>query len=370
MSHGHRMLLALTLSLTGVVAMGGSALAHGKNHYPSDKPLVIKKQGSFFINEETILSDFPSGAGTPTAGHISANGMYVQYMIPDKKKFPYPVIMIHGSGHTGKTYEETPDGREGWQTYFPRKGWSSYVVDHAGRARSGFDPTPTNQAKVESNPALIPSFTKFTNESAWTIFRIGATPFTPHPGTQFPVSSFDQYSAQIVPNTETSYEPNCQSGGAGCSRTIAAVAALLDKIGPAVVMVHSQSGGFGLAIAIARPKLVKAVVAVEPVSCAVTDADVQSVFTQVPLMTIFGDFLEGTFWPGVMATCVDTVARIRAAGGVADNFHLPDAGFTGNSHMLMLDKNNRKIADFIMNWVERNVDRRHGHHHFSHYGRR
>ena len=43
-----------------------------------------------------------------------------------------------------------------------------------------------------------------------------------------------------------------------------AVAVLLDRIGPAIVLTHSQSGPFGWLIADARPKLVKAVVAVEP----------------------------------------------------------------------------------------------------------
>src|SRR6516164_824497 len=41
-------------------------------------------------------------------------------------------------------------------------------------------------------------------------------------------------------------------------------AALLDRIGPAVVLTHSQSGAFGWLIADARPRLVKAIVAIEP----------------------------------------------------------------------------------------------------------
>jgi pimeloyl-ACP methyl ester carboxylesterase len=46
-------------------------------------------------------------------------------------------------------------------------------------------------------------------------------------------------------------------------------AALLDRIGPAIILTHSQSGPFGWLIADARPKLVKAVVAVEPAGPAV-----------------------------------------------------------------------------------------------------
>jgi len=49
-------------------------------------------------------------------------------------------------------------------------------------------------------------------------------------------------------------------------------AALLDKIGPAILLTHSQSGAFGWPIADARPNLVKAIVAVEPSGPPVHDA--------------------------------------------------------------------------------------------------
>jgi pimeloyl-ACP methyl ester carboxylesterase len=48
------------------------------------------------------------------------------------------------------------------------------------------------------------------------------------------------------------------------ARNQAAGAALLDKIGPAVILTHSQSGAFGWLIADARPQLVKAIIAIEP----------------------------------------------------------------------------------------------------------
>lgn len=93
----------------------------------------------------------------------------------------------------------------GWAEYFVRRGVPVYVVDHSRRARSGFDPTAINRAMLEMNPASIPSFTEFTNERAWTDFRFGPTAFTPYRNTQFPIAARDQYFAQIVPNTETSY---------------------------------------------------------------------------------------------------------------------------------------------------------------------
>src|ERR687895_80562 len=40
--------------------------------------------------------------------------------------------------------------------------------------------------------------------------------------------------------------------------------ALLDRIGPAILITHSQAGPFGWLLADARPKLVRGIVAVEP----------------------------------------------------------------------------------------------------------
>ena len=313
----------------------------------SDQPLALAKQGSFFVAEQNIATAFPTATGTPVPGHISAKGMYVQYQIPEtRNRGAYPVVMVHGSGHTGKTYEETPDGRIGWAEYFVRRGIPVYVVDHSGRARSGFDPTPINRAKLEGNPALIPSFAEFTNEQAWTAFRFGPTAFTPFENTRFPIKAQDQYFAQIVPNTETS-DPDAGQN------TIAALAALLDRIGPAVVMVHSQSGAYGIGTAIARPDAAKAVVSVEPRSCAVSDENVKTVFSRVRLLTLFGDFFGSKVadWPGRMAECVDAVTRIKAAGGIAENIYLPDRGIRGNSHMLMMDLNNQQLADVVLAWL-------------------
>ena len=82
--------------------------------------------------------------------------MYVQFQIPAKKSGPgWPVIMVHGSSHTAACLESTPDGREGWYPYFVRKGISTYVVDQAGRGRSGFDHSVLHEAKsrIESGDA-------------------------------------------------------------------------------------------------------------------------------------------------------------------------------------------------------------------------
>jgi hypothetical protein len=42
---------------------------------------------------------------------------------------------------------------------------------------------------------------------------------------------------------------------------------------------------------------------------------------------------------------------VRAAGGKVDVVNLPEVGIKGNSHMLMMDKNNGQIADLIDKWL-------------------
>ena len=56
-----------------------------------------------------------------------------------------------------------------------------------------------------------------------------------------------------------------------------------------------------------------------------------------------------------MESCQDAADRIRAAGGVARNLVLPDIGIHGNSHMLMLDKINKRIGRVIIRRLEANV---------------
>ena len=102
--------------------------------------------------------------------------MYVQFQIPQRKSGPgWPVIMVHGSTHTGAALESTPDGREGWFPYFVRKGVSTYVVDQSGRGRSGFDQSVLHEAEAKlaagdakSAAELIPNFGRITDNGAWT----------------------------------------------------------------------------------------------------------------------------------------------------------------------------------------------------------
>jgi pimeloyl-ACP methyl ester carboxylesterase len=337
----------MTLALGVALTSGGSAFAGSLGG-----PLELADEGSFFVNGQTTTSSHPgsSAFSAPAPGTITTGQMYVQYRIPKTVSGP-PIVMVHGSGHTGATYETTPDGREGWATYFARKGFPVYVVDHSGRGRSGFDPTVINRARAEGNASALPDIQIAPRERAWYFFRIGAKYPEPFPGSQFPVEAFDQYTAQLVPNAEATLP------GAGAN-TVRALGALLDKIGPAVVMVHSQSGSYGMDLVRARAIKMLGFINVEGNCAPVNAEEVAKIFARVPLLSVWGDNSNGAVGPNGDERrngCVATVNALKGVGGSAKLLLLPEAGQKGNSHMLMMDKNNLQIADLIIGWLGESV---------------
>src|ERR1700752_4068568 len=146
------------------------------------KPLVIEDQGSFFIGGVPKVTNYASAPApnnpsqAPAPNQITIGQMYVEFEIPlAKKRGTPPVIMVHGSSHTAACLESTPDGREGWYPYFVRKGISTYLVDQAGRGRSGFDESVIDEAAaeiragdVQNGLKLLPGFQRITDNGAWS----------------------------------------------------------------------------------------------------------------------------------------------------------------------------------------------------------
>jgi pimeloyl-ACP methyl ester carboxylesterase len=333
----------LTLSvLTAMPAIAGSL----------GGPLELADEGSFFIGGRMVRSNYPGtpGVGGGGPGSIMINQMYVQYRIPKTVTAP-PIVMVHGSGHTGVTYETTPDGREGWATYFARKGFPVYVVDHAGRGRSGFDPTPLNRAREQNDTKAVTDIPLTTRERAWQSFRLGATYPNFYPGSQFPKEALDEYFSQLVPNAELTL-------AGGGKNTIAALAALIDRIGPAIVLVHSQSGAYGLELVRMRADKMRAFVEIEGACGPLSNEDVAKSFAKVPMLAVFGDNSVGASGPNGddrRNSCTSSADAIRKAGGSAKFLLLPEAGLKGNTHMMMMDKNNLQLADVLLKWIDENV---------------
>jgi pimeloyl-ACP methyl ester carboxylesterase len=282
--------------------------------------------------------------------------MYVHYRIPLQQRHTLPIVLVHGGGLTGVTYESTPDGREGWATFFTRHGFPVYVVDFPGRGRAGFNPTAINQARQEDDLSLVPEIRRTTAEGAWTAFRFGPEYGVEFPNQKFPLEAAQQFSAQGVPYTDVTLE------GGALQQAPAALAKLLDTIGPAIVLVHSQSGPFADILVGLRPELVKGTINVEGNQLRIPTEEEIAAYRNVPDLEVFGDFVTGnpvsTGEPRYLGRKA-VVERINAAGGDASIVMLPEIGLVGNTHMLMQDKNNLKIANWLVDWIHEKVEGRH-----------
>ena len=345
--------LSCRRALAGVMAASGLlTTAHGASAGSLGGPLRLADEGSFFIGGKTITTRHaaPSGAQPAAEGSITVNQMYVHYRIPETGN-GVPLVLVHGANHSGQTFETTPDGREGWATYFTRKGYSTYVVDHAGRGRSGFDPSPINRTRAEQSTSSLPAIAVGTRQAAWMSYRLGPAYPQFWPDSQFPVEALDHYFMQVVPMAESTLD------GEG-TNTVEALALLLDRIGPAVVLVHSQSGAYGLQLIRKRPQAVRAFVNVEGDCSPIGEEELKTVFARVPLLSVWGDHSFG--FPSRNGDsrrnpCVKTVGDINRAGGKAQFLLLPEISIKGNSHMMMLERNNLAIADRIGDWIARHA---------------
>jgi pimeloyl-ACP methyl ester carboxylesterase len=336
------------LALAGCAAPVGPA-ASGRSSLGG--PIRLADEGSFFVGGKplTIAQPYYGSTGMSGPGNIIVDQMYVQYRIPEQVTGP-PIVLVHGSNHSGATFDTTPDGREGWATYFARKGFPVYVVDHVGRGRSGFNPTPLNEAVASKQTGALKGAPLYGREGAWVNFRIGPQYPQPFPGSQFPTEFFDQYFAQAVPNAEVI------SGGADGAATIADLGLLLDRIGPAVVLVHSQAGPYGLGVVKLRPKGVTALVSVEGGCAPFEAADAKAFYARVPTLSVWGD--NSVKARGINSDerrngCRDLIAAIGSGGGDGTFYWLPEHGIKGNTHMMMLDRNNLQVADVIIDWIRK-----------------
>lgn len=293
----------------------------------------------------------PEGVDPP--GSWRAGQAYVAYQIPERRRMIHgqpapPIVLLHGCCLTGKTWETTPDGREGWATYFLRRGFPVYVVDQVGRGRSGFDPEKLNAAKASGGAKIAPPALAKTAETAWYSFRIGPKFGVLNPGAKFPIEGEDQFFDQVVPDL------NNWADGDQNQPTIAAVDALLDRIGRAVVVVHSQSSKMGWGIVEGRPEKVAALVQIEG-PCTPDPARLTSVWRRVPLLSVWGDYITPELWGEMRDQCTRAVAGIASAGGHATLLKLPEAGLPGHGHMMMQDHDNLAIADQLIAWLMRVV---------------
>ncbi len=223
----------------------------------TEAPVVLAKSGVFYAGGR-YDKDHPDQ-------HFVGQ-MYVEYQIPADQRHPYPIVLIHGGGQTGAGWWTTSDGRPGWAQYFLARGYAVYVVDQVARGRSPYSPEVYGAMSAQPLGYVVQKFTAQEKEKLWP----QAALHTQWPGTGEPGDpAFDQYWASNIPGMENRVMQ--------AQMNIDALAALLDKIGPSIILVHSQSGAYAWPLAQMRPALVKAIVAAEPSGPPVHDVVVKSI---------------------------------------------------------------------------------------------
>lgn len=267
-------------------------------------------------------------------GHYWVEQAYVQYFIPEHHGDRLPIIFLHGGGLTGACWETTPDGRAGWLHHFLEFGYPCYVIDQPERGRAGFPVVP---GTWEGEPIAR------TLEEAWTLFRFGdAGGFasrTPYPGCDFPVDALDAFARQAVPRWTTTRDVH-----------IAALRSVVERIGNCIVICHSQGGDTAHPLAAGHPDLVKALVALEPSGFA-PDLTGKQLDGQRYLY-VYGDFIDRhPMWADLDPKARDSAERLRAAGADVTWLDLKDAGITGASHMIMMDKSSAQTAQMVRRWL-------------------
>ena len=143
-----RLTTAVFTAIAAVVVIGISGCASLSDH--SNGPLVIEKQGSFAAGGSVQSTPGTYANNQPSAAGQSFHGdhLYAFYQVPHQAR-PLPIVMLHGAFQSGRSWETTADGREGFQTLFLRRGYSVYVVDQPRRGRAG---NSTVAATVEPTP--------------------------------------------------------------------------------------------------------------------------------------------------------------------------------------------------------------------------
>ena len=348
-------IICLAISLFVLIAACSSYKGSTGN-----RPLIIREQGSFAVGGSVISNPgtFDAIKRTPEGQTFHGDHAYVFHQVPENAR-KLPLVFWHGFGQFSKTWETTPDAREGFQNIFLRRRFPVYLLDQPRRGRAG---RSTVEATIKPTP----------DEQNWfNIFRIGVWPDY-FPGVQFAKDeeTLNQYFRQMTPNI----------GGFDTEVITDATSQLFDKIGDGILVTHSHSGGFGWATAM-KNQHVRAIVSYEPGSgfpfpegevpapkessagpleAVSVSKDEFLKLTKIPIIIYYGDFIpeKPDPNPGVDGWRVRLeMARlwrdaVNRNGGDVTVVHLPEIGIKGNTHFPFSDLNNLQIADLMSDFLK------------------
>lgn len=325
--------------------------------------MVIKEQGYFSaggkieknIGEYSIENAYKTRLGQTVHGDHAS----VFYQIPEKS-LKNSIVFVHGNGQSSRCWGTAPDGREGFNNIFLRKGYRIYLVDQPRRGQAG---QSTEDATVSSDRS---------DQMRFNQFRLGEWPNF-YEGVQFSHSAeaIDQFFRQMTPNI----------GIADRETNVSAYSKVVDIAKNVILFTHSAGGDIGWNVAM-RNKNVKGIVSFEPGSFVFPEDEVPEIIpnsyvqyspsvvskeefqnlTKIPIIIYFGDNIPYThsenpgkdFWYATREMGQKFVDIINSRGGNATLVDLPKEKIYGNTHFIFSDLNNNEIAEHLSKWLEKN----------------
>ncbi|NJB84464.1 hypothetical protein GGR26_000209 [Lewinella marina] len=357
-------LLILLLTVTACVSPRSTT---------TEGAIPLARQGTFAVGGTVKRSPgtfdpVAHGAFNPgnqsTAGQtLHGDHAAVFYQLPARAR-ELPLVFWHGYGQSMRTWQSTPDGREGFQTIFLRHRFPVYLLDQPRRGLAGRSTEPTT---IAAN----------TDDQLWFgIFRLGVgTEFYPDVQFSRDPAALDQFYRQITPDT----------GPLNIDLNVAAVSALFDTLGAGVLVTHSHSGGQGWLAALENDNI-RGIAAYEPGSNFVFAEDevpepIEYVggtlrargvpratferLTRIPIVIYYGDYIPDApvdnpgqeQWRAAVAMARQWTEVVNAHGGDVTLVQLPDRGLRGNTHFPMSDLNNQAVAQLLLDWLaEKGLD--------------
>jgi pimeloyl-ACP methyl ester carboxylesterase len=344
----------------------------------------LKAKGFFFVGGKYFEND--QGIRQYKYGQ-----MYVEVFVPKEITQPYPLILYHGGGQSGLCWMETADKEKGWVEAFLERGYVTFVVDVPARGRSAYH-TEVDGPLARLTSQLCKTYFA-DNTGDWPTAKLH---------TQWPADkkvddkgydkNYDDLCSAMVNHVNVVRQQELVKE---------AGAALLERTGPAVLVTHSMSGPYGWIIADACPGKVKAIVSLEPSGPPFAGVSISKGkqrpygIADIPLK--YEPELQMPEWRKASGTIIPpktedtsswlqsepagqlvnlketqvllitaeasyhspfdhlTAAFLKQAGVQVDFTPLADQGIHGNGHMMMIEKNNEVIAEFIHQWVSKHV---------------
>lgn len=329
------------------------------------QPITIEKQGAFSAGGTVIEAKktFDPYHPEPDAMTLHGDHANVIYQIPVHAK-NISLMFLHGAGQSMRTWQTTPDGREGFQSVFLRKGHPVYLIDQPRRGDAG---RATVDGTIKASP----------DEQFWFgQFRMGLWPKFYDNSAFASQKDLNSFWRQMTPNT-----------GPYNDKVIAdAVTDALKKSEGTVLVTHSQGCGPGWLIGTEAGNNLKGIIAFEPGSGFIfpegkVPAPIpnNSFFgptkavgvplsefkklTRFPILIVYGDNIPKTevknpyqdYWRAASTMAQEFVKAVNAEGGHAKVLHLPDVGIKGNTHFPFSDKNSAEVAKVVEKWLSDNV---------------